>query len=102
MTIGERIKARREALGMTQDDLAKKMGYTSRSTINKVEKNYHDIAQSNILKYAEVLDTTPAYLMGWEDNSYIIETFNAYPKNIQQRLIEYGNFLMSVGESDAH
>lgn len=35
--IGERIKARRLELGLTQEELAKKMGYTSRSTVNKVE-----------------------------------------------------------------
>ncbi len=67
MTIGERIAKLREQRGMTQDELAKRMGYKSRSTINKVELNKANIYQSNIVKYAEILDTTPAYLMGWLD-----------------------------------
>ena len=38
-TIGDRIKSRREELGLTQDDLALKLGYKSRSSINKIEKD---------------------------------------------------------------
>lgn len=62
--IGTRIKERREELGMSQDELAIKMGYKSRSTIAKIEKGVNDVVQSNIMKFAEVLSTSPAYLMG--------------------------------------
>ena len=64
--IGENIKERREALGMSQDELAEKMGYKSRSTIAKIEKGVNDVTQTNIVKFAKVLGTTPAVLMGWE------------------------------------
>ena len=64
--IGIYIKTRREALGMSQDELAEKMGYKSRSTIAKIEKGVNDVTQTNIVKFAEILKTTPAYLMGWE------------------------------------
>ena len=37
MTVGERIKQRRLELGLSQDELAKKVGYKSRSSINKIE-----------------------------------------------------------------
>ena len=37
MTIYDRIKLRREELGMSQQELAYKLGYKSRSTINKIE-----------------------------------------------------------------
>lgn len=37
MTIAERIKRRREQLGLSQDDLARKLGYRSRSSITKIE-----------------------------------------------------------------
>jgi len=67
MNIGERIKRRREALGMTQSDLARKVGYTSRSTINKIEKDGRGISQDKIVAIARALKTTPSYLMGWED-----------------------------------
>lgn len=64
--VGIYIKERRESLGMSQDELAEKMGYKSRSTIAKIEKGVNDVTQTNIVKFAEVLKTTPAYLMGWE------------------------------------
>ena len=37
MAVGDRIRARRTELGMTQEELAKKAGYKSRSSINKIE-----------------------------------------------------------------
>lgn len=66
LEIGKNIMARRKELGMTQEELAKKMGYKSKSTINKIENGTNDIPQSKIVKFAEALQTTPAYLMGWE------------------------------------
>lgn len=67
LALYERIKARREELGLTQEELAHKLGYKSRSSINKVEKGENDIPQSKIAAFARALDTTPEYLMGWVD-----------------------------------
>ncbi len=64
--IGENIAQRRKELGWTQEELATRMGYKSKSSINKIELGFNDIPQSKIAKFAEVLGTTPAYLMGWE------------------------------------
>lgn len=66
--IGSKIMTRRKELDMTQEELAKRMGYKSKSTINKIENGTNDIPQSKIVKFAEVLDTTIAYLMGWEED----------------------------------
>ena len=52
--IGDVIKRYREQKGWTQEQLAEKMGYTSKSTINKIEKNINDVGQRKILKFAEV------------------------------------------------
>ena len=71
MKIGDRIKARREFLKMTQEELALKMGYKSRSTINKIELGINDIAQSKISDFAKILKTTPAYLMGLAEEENI-------------------------------
>ena len=64
--LNERIRERREALGLSQADLAKLLGYSDRSTIAKIESGINDITQSKIEAFAQVLQTTPAYLMGWE------------------------------------
>ena len=67
-TVGENILYMRKRLGWTQEELATKMGYKSKSTINKIELGINDIPQSKIVKFADVLGTTPAHLMGWNDD----------------------------------
>lgn len=66
-TVGTNIKQRREELGLTQEELAKKMGYKSKSTINKIEAGINDITQSKVVAFSKVLETTPATLMGWDE-----------------------------------
>lgn len=80
LTIYEKIKNRRLELGYSQDELAKRMGYKSRSTINKIESGQVDISRNKIAKFAEVLQVTPSYLMGWDDEQqeyYIDPVVNA-------------------------
>lgn len=111
--IGNRVKKRREELGMTQLELAKKLGYGSKSTVCKVESGVHDMTQSNVVKYAEALQTTPAYLMGWEqevtqDMDYLLHLHGddfviAYmkaPVELQKRISEYGKYLMEKWENE--
>lgn len=43
MTIGQRIKVRREELNMSQEELAKRIGYKSRSSINKIELDLYSL-----------------------------------------------------------
>ena len=63
------IKHRRKELGMTQTDLAKKLGYTDKSMISKIENGSIDLPQSKIISFAEVLNISPSDLMGWEEPS---------------------------------
>ena len=53
MTIGERIKLKREELGMSQEELAEKIGYKSRSSINKIELDRQQLTQKKIKVIAE-------------------------------------------------
>ncbi len=66
MTIGQRIKQRRESLNMTQDELARKVGYASRSSINKIELS-RDLPLRKVSQMAVALETSPSFLMGWTD-----------------------------------
>jgi len=61
------IKSRRQELHMTQDELAKKTGYTNKSSIATIEAGKIDLPQSKILEFANALETTPSDLMGWND-----------------------------------
>lgn len=69
MKIGERIKARRKELGLSVDDVVKKLG-VDRTTFYRYESSYIGKLPTKVLEpLAEVLKTTPATLMGWEDNN---------------------------------
>ena len=65
ITIGERIKNRRIQLGLTQTELAHKMGITSKTTICKAETTDFNPTMDRVREFATALDVSPAYLMGW-------------------------------------
>lgn len=67
MTIGEKIKQARIDKGLTQEELAEKLGYKSRSSVNKIETGGRDIPRSQIKRIAEILDVSPISLLGFED-----------------------------------
>ena len=66
MTIGERIKKKRMEKGWTQNELAWKLGYVDKSAVSLVELGKRNIDHEMLIKYADVLGTTPTYLLGWE------------------------------------
>jgi transcriptional regulator with XRE-family HTH domain len=72
MTVADRIKDLRVKQGLSQDDLAKKMGFKNRSSVTQVEKSGNDITLRKVEKYAKALGVSPAYLMGWEDYDVVI------------------------------
>lgn len=65
--LGENIKAKRLQLNLTQEELATRLGYKSRSSINKIELGINDISQRQIASFAKALNTTPGYLLGLEE-----------------------------------
>lgn len=65
MTMGDRIKARRIDLGLSVDQVAEKIG-KNRATVYRYESNDIEKFTLDVLyPLADVLQTTPAYLMGW-------------------------------------
>lgn len=69
MGIGEKIRKRRQELGWSQQKLADLMGYTSKSTITKIEKGFSDVGQKNVIKFSEILGVSIAYLMDWTEEA---------------------------------
>lgn len=105
MNIGDRIKKTRIDNGLTQDELASYLS-TTKQTIHKYETGLiSNIPSSKIEAIAKVLHTTPAYLMGWEDDisSYsdaeldrqIIEVFNRLSEEKQKQALDYLTYLAS-------
>ena len=71
MEKGERIRSRRDALGMTQTELADALS-TTKQNIYKYENGIiSNIPSDKIEAMAEILKTTPAYLMGWEEETVL-------------------------------
>lgn len=64
LEIYNNIRERRKQLGLTQQELATKVGYTDRSTIAKIEAGKIDIPQSTIVALAKALECSPGDLMG--------------------------------------
>ena len=67
MTVAERIRIRRETLGLTQDQLASKMGFKGKSSISKIESSENKVTLKTVEKAALALNCTPAFLMGWTE-----------------------------------
>lgn len=64
--VGQNIAAARKLAGMTQEELASRVGYKTKSAINKIELGIRDLPQKKIAAFAEALGVTPGHLMGWD------------------------------------
>ena len=62
MGIAENIRQRRMELGLSQQELADKLGYKTRSTITKIEAGENSVPETKLPKFARVLDTSVEYL----------------------------------------
>lgn len=73
MTLGKKIKTLRLRKSLTQEDLAKALD-TTKQTIYKYETaKVTNLPIDRIEQLAHALDTTPAYLMGWEDEKGVTD-----------------------------
>lgn len=76
MEMNRRIRERRLALNLTQEDLAHRLGM-QKSAIAKYESGrVENIKRSVVAKMAEILECSPAYLMGWDDGDTQIPSFS--------------------------
>ena len=75
MTVGERIRTRREELGLTLEDLGKKIG-VQRSAVLKYEKDQIDLRLSTIRKLHTALDLS--YLELLDDDGEDCQLVSAY------------------------
>lgn len=67
MEFKDKLFSKRNEFNLTQDELGRAIG-VSKGTISKWEHgNIENLRRDNIAKLAEVLQVTPAYLMGWDD-----------------------------------
>lgn len=76
MNVGDRMKKRRKELKISAEEVAEKIG-VSRSNVYRYEKGEIEKMPTEILiPLSEILKTTPAYLMGWNDHQDISIIYN--------------------------
>ena len=98
----QNIKKYRLAKGLTQDQLAKILGYTNRSSIAKIEIGRSDLTPSKVEAFAKALDVTPGMLMGWDESdsdlklyslnsteSFVVDTMRTFNNKGVDKVVDY-------------
>lgn len=80
MDFGDKIRFYREQIGMTQDELAIRLGYKDRSSVAKVETGKSDLPVSKLMQYAQILNVNANDLLPKTTETIVTET--------EQRLLE--------------
>jgi len=69
MTLGQKLKSKREELGLTQGYIAKKVGVATQTIFKYENEIVTNILLDRLELLADALNVTPAYLMGWEETT---------------------------------
>lgn len=67
--VGERFRELRLAKGWSQTTCARRCGFANKASISRIESGVQGIRRSKVEHVAEVLGTTPEYLMGWKEEA---------------------------------
>ncbi len=86
MTIYDRIKKLREEKGMSQQELAEKVGFKTASAVNKIELGLRNISQSRVSAFAKALNTTTSYLI---DGETYPKTLNLVSPNVTEDVVTF-------------
>ncbi len=81
--VGDNIKRIRISLGMTQEELAVKTGYT-RAGISRIENNERDIATPKVKIFADALGVSPSILMGWQREPMAEDRLRYYVRRLSE------------------
>ena len=100
-SFGKLIRKYRKESGLTQGELAKKLGYADNTAISHIELGKRDISRSTVTKFGEVLGVDPSILLDAldsktkyqssglsEDEQNIIDIYRKLSKDGQKKMIE--------------
>ena len=85
MTTGQIIKTLREERGMTQETLAELMGYSHKSSINKIEMGKAYLPQSKLVAFAKVFGVTPCELLGLDPQPATAEQIKEWDAKLNSK-----------------
>ena len=120
MNMAERIRERRKEMGFTQEELALALGLQKAAVAKYESGRVENIKQAVLLKMADLLDCTPAYLMGWsnvpgeadslqpdisfqmlnDEQRLMVELFSSMSRDNRERVMEYCRRLRKVQEME--
>ena len=82
--MGQKIYDLRTQKGLTLEELGNMVG-VGKSTVRKWENGMiANMKRDKILKVAEALGTTPAYLMGWKESESVASIENIFPIELKR------------------
>lgn len=96
--IGDRIKERRVELGITQTELATRVGYGSKVSVSKIESNQRDVPREKIVAFAEALCCDISYLLELDGEpastkEAILIEVNMMSEEKREELLRYARYL---------
>ena len=99
MTMGDRIKERRKAMGFTQEEFGKRLG-VQKSAVAKWENGrVENLKRTTILEMSNILDCDPSYLMGYDDedaeDKKLRELLSQMTYEEKQELLNYIKYILS-------
>ena len=103
MTTADRIKNRRIELGLTQLEVARRLGLTTKAAVSKVEQQGNNVTLKSVEKFAKALDCSKAYLMGWEDDVITMEINTSDTESeSSERIKKIVELYSRLSEDDQH
>ena len=87
MTIGDKIKQLRTEREWSQEQVARMLGYKSRSTINKIELGINELTQSKIVAFANLFGVEPWQLLNDEPLN-MVEIKSQWERTDRERMIQ--------------
>lgn len=87
MTIGDKIKQLRTEREWSQEQVARMLGYKSRSTINKIELGINELTQSKIVAFANLFEVEPWQLLNDEPLN-MVEIKSQWERTDRERMIQ--------------
>lgn len=103
MEISDRIKKRRQNLGLTLEEVAEKLGVAKSTVLRYETKDIGNMGIDKLALLAFALKCTPAYLMGWEDedkqNNHTKESED--DSHVPSKFLALFNKLNDLGKKEA-
>lgn len=90
--IYKNIKRLRKMLGMTQSELAEKVGYKGKDMISRIEAGQVDLKRERVIDFANALNVSPNELMGWQEfdeNSVLLNLLGNESQEFKNLIIEF-------------